>query len=127
MGEAVLSELVVFPLAPAESGFEVHEFLLFSWNEVDAQDVEANRWAGLHRQLSNVGAGQFAKGMTLVRVDGNLSSGDVVSRARLHFDEAEHLTLPGNQVEITALVAARPRGSPCGEGKRRPHLRLQFL
>src|SRR5580692_1768601 len=80
-----LSPLIIPPLAPAEGSLKVLEFLLLSWHKIDAENVEANWWRCLLRQLAHILPGQPAEDVSLVRVHGHFGWGDVMGSPSFHF------------------------------------------
>ena len=79
--------------------------------EVNGEDVEADgEVAG--RELTHVMAGEAAEDMAFVRVDSYVCGSHGPSGAGLHFDEAERISFPGNDVEVagsTGRSASRGR------------------
>lgn len=75
--------------------------------EINREDVEADgEVAG--RKLTHVMPGETAEDTALVRVDSYVRWSHGPGGAGLHFDEAERISFPGNDVEVTG----RPGGSP---------------
>src|SRR6266568_9672839 len=95
-------------LAPLEGILKVDELPRLAGHQVDTDDVEADGGPLGQRQLPKVLRGQPSQGVALVAVDGGFGRSHVPRGARLHFDEAEQGSTPGDQVDIAGTVAGRP-------------------
>jgi hypothetical protein len=75
--------------------------------EVNGEDVKADgEVAG--RKLTHVMPGETAEDAALVRVDSYVCGRYGARRAGLHFNEAERIPFPGNDVEIAGGAGGAP-------------------
>ena len=105
---AVIPTIAVRLVGPAERCFEVLEFFLFSWDKIDAENIEARRRERILRELVDVLSRQAAEGIALVGIDGDFSGRNVVRGAGLDFNKAKHGAMPGDEVEIPGQIAGGP-------------------
>ena len=86
----------------------MHELLLLPRHKVNADHIEPNLRRSIHRQLPYILPRQPTHHLALVRVHRGLGRSNVVRSSRLHFHNAQQLSLPRNQIEIARLVSRRP-------------------
>ena len=84
------------------------EFAFLSWDEINTDYIEADWRRGRLRKLTDIAAGEAAEDVALVVVDGGLGGCEVASGAGFYFDEAEHRSIPGDQVYVTGHVSGGP-------------------
>lgn len=75
--------------------------------EINGEDIEADgELAG--RELTHVMAGEAAEDTAFVRVDSYVCGSHGPRGAGLHFDEAERISFPGNDVEVAGGTGGAP-------------------
>ena len=105
---ANLCQLLWPPLVPAEGVLEVHDLRLAARHQVHAHYIESHRRKFGLRQLPRVSSRQLAQDSPLVPIHRSLGRRHVARRARLHFHDAQQLSLPRDQVHVTGHIAPRP-------------------
>ncbi len=90
---------------PGKRGFEVLEFGFVAGNEVDADDIEANRRGSGLRELADIAAGEAAEDVALVVVDSGFGGSEIAGGAGFNFNEAEHGSVPRNEVDVAGDIA----------------------
>ena len=90
---------------PAERSFEVLEFPLLPRHLIDTDNIEAHRRRSFLRKLPHISAGKPAQHIALVLIDGDLGRSKIVRGARLYLDEAQHRSVPRNEVDVAGHIA----------------------
>lgn len=76
------------------------EFSFLSRDQIDTDHIETNRRRGLLRELPEISAREAAQDIALVVIHGHFGWSEIARGAGLHFDEAEHRSVPRDQVNV---------------------------
>lgn len=102
----------------------MHEFLLFSGDYIHADDVKANRWRDVLRQLAHVLASQSSQSISLVVVIRVCSTHPIANHSRLDRPNAQISQNGIEPVRIRQRASMSASGVHHSEFRR---LRMLFL